>query len=195
MNNNAIKLFISKPQNIFLLGFFVLGIFGFITYETYSIARNITLLIILIFLLYFFYLQENSILIYPTLYLNFFNVYNFYYTMNWPLWAVMIILIVIIGAISYIFINHQYYRLNKIYKFFYIVLFCLIQIEIFLTLIFWTTDPRGKAIILLTVFYVLQGLVSAWLDEKFVWSKISPYIVIGIMLIFGIIMTSPWLSY
>lgn len=201
MINKIIKLpdFI-KFDIIFTLIVFFLGILTFLEFETYAPIKYIILGIMVIFLYLYFTQGRLEFLIYPVFYLIFFASYNLYYSLNWPLWLVMIALIFSFSIPTYLFLsqlktNYKFDNLNNYSKYFYLSLFNLIVLEIFLILIPWPTDPRSKGVILLIIFYLLQGTITAWLDKKFTFRELFTHLVIGFIAISAIIITTSWYAY
>ncbi len=189
-----------KPEIIITVLIFFFGILALLQFETFAVIKY-TLLIVCIFFLYLYFVKKQiEFLIYPLLYLIFFASYNLYYSLSWSLWSVMLIFLISFILPAYLLIdslnNKSDLNLSdKFSQYFYMSLLCLVSVEIFLTLIPWPTDPRGKSIILLIIFYILQGLIIAWLGKKFDFKHVSSYILIGALVIFGVIITTSWYAY
>ncbi len=191
---------ILNPSNLLVLFFFLLTIFSLSLFETFSPVKYFLYIVSIVLIYQYFTKNKIEFLVYPALYLVFFSSYSIYYSLNWSLWSVLLFLIISLNIIIYFVVNNMQLgnsldKLNNNIKYFYFALYNLLLVEVFLTLIPWPTDPRGKAIILLVVFYIIEGLVLAWQNKKFVFNQVYQYFTIGLLIIFAIIITTTWYAY
>lgn len=173
---------------------FFLGILTFLQFETLVVFKYLLFFLFVALFIVFVVSQNIYYFLYPYIFLVLFDAFNLYYALGWPLWSIMLIIIVSLSVIGFFYLN-KYSFDNKIQKYFLLSLLVLTMLEVFLSLISWPTDPRGKTIILLSVFYLLDGLIGLWAKKTFIFKKIFPYLGIGIIIISAIIITSPWSIY
>lgn len=184
---------------LLIINFFVF--LSFLQFESSTLIKIIIIFFWIISLYLYFFKKQQEFLIFTLLYLVFYTSYSFYYHMNWSLWLVLIVLIIFLILTTYVFINSKneeimhFHQNNKNVLFFYYSLINLIIIEFFITLIPWPIDPKGKSIIILCVYYMIYGAIKLWNEKKFNISNLLIYLVVGIIIIFGIIVTSSWYSY
>lgn len=196
MNNLSLKFKnLLHWRGLILISLFLLAFLGFLSFEK-ALILKILMVILILGAGYFLLSQEKfDFLAIIVFYLLLFNLYNFYFVMTWPLWLVMLLLLLFTAGIFYLtnWINIELIdkRLNLVY----LLLIALIILEIFLALIPWPTDPKGKAMILATVFYLFTGLVSLKAHQQLDWKKSLSYLAISFLIILAIIITTQWYGY
>ena len=204
MNKFKLQDVFLKPQIIILFLMMAITLITIFKCESVAAAKFILLIIWAIFIYFYFIKQKIDYIIYPLLYQTFFVNYFMYYQMGWSLWLIMITLFISLIINTYIYVNPPFgssvygleiQSIKNYSRYFYFCLINLIVIEIFLTLIPLPIDPRGKSMILIVIFYILQALITACIASKFKLQNVITNLVIGVLIISGIIVTSSWYTY
>jgi hypothetical protein len=163
---------------VFMLGFFLI--------EMSWILK--ILMICLCAWAYFvsFKIKENNFLVIVLYFLLFYNCYSLFFTLGMPLWLPMILVTLLTASIYY------FYSTDSIA---YAVLLTLIVLEIFLSLVSWPTDPKGKSLILVGIIYLFYGISAQKDHNKLEFKKSISYIVICLLIIILVVLTSQWYSF
>lgn len=177
---------LDRYRNIFLFLFFAVFLVGFLILEM-SWMLKILMICLSVWAGYmFFKKKENDFLVIILYFLLFYDCYSLFFSFSWPLWLPMGLIIVFTAPIYYFFWSH-----SRVYA----VLLTLIILEIFLGLLPWPTDPKGKAMILVGIFYLFSGFISSREQNELSLKKIAPYIIVSFMVILMVILTSQWYGY
>lgn len=146
--------------------------------------------------LYFSILKNNfEFLYYILLYLVIFCLYNFYELSNWPLWLVTGMVFIVL-----VFINWQIFANSNLSEkkdklIFITILISLLNLEIYLSLLPWTTFARSKSIINLASFYALSGISIVYIQRQITTKKILAYLIISSILVILAVGTTLWYAY
>ena len=182
-------------QTSVLLIIFAFSIFGFLNFETDLIIK-----VLMVFLSFFAVLisvgrEKINLLLIITYYLMIFNFYNLYLLYLWPLGVVMLGMIALSAIIFYFSTHFQMIATEKNQWLVYLVVFILVMLEIFLSLITWPIDPKGKAMILASIFYLIWGFICLEANGQFNFKKCLIYLLISGSIVTAIILTSNWYGY
>jgi len=125
------------------------------------------------------------------IYLSFTTAYAFYgflFQYSLPIWLIMIGLLVIFGYI-YLYVEQKIGILgNK--RLIYLVLFCIIVLEIFLSLSYFFINPLSKSLIIAITSYLFVGFSYTVLAKHS--GKIVTYALIALFVITMVFLSSPW---
>jgi len=161
---------------VIILGIYLENIFVFFNqpqkYLSYSLENLSAFINLLVFFLTLIYLNAFSIFL------------------NLPIWLLSLILIVITALLllQSFWIN----KINDYYKFVYLIIINVVVLEFFWALSFLPTNFYVISIFLAIIYYLIFGIFKAKLNKKLDKKLIMRYIVISSILIFTIILTSPW---
>jgi hypothetical protein len=184
-------------RDVILIAFFMLGLIGFLNFESllYNFTLKIVVVVIGLLLVFTFILMKNEVSDFfatVILFLSFYNLYNLYYSLNWPLWLLMIIGIILTISIFNLLFWSVRSSLTGIYLIIYSLLLVLMMLEFFLSLIYWPIDPKSKSLMLVAVFYVLGGVLHLKIENNMNWKTITPYGIISLIVLALTITTSIW---
>ncbi len=118
-------------------------------------------------------------------------IYGFQSFLNTPLWLLMILLLVEIC-----FIVYQVFWANDIdlkAGMFYIVLSCLVILEIAWAISFLTLSYYILGLMLAVCYYILIGLTRFYLQGTLSHSQVKHYLVFGFSSILVVLLTARWL--
>lgn len=176
---------LNRYKDTFLYLFVIVFMLGFFLLEMSWMLK--ILMICLCAWAYFvsFKKKENNFLIIVLYFLLFYNCYSLFFYLGMPLWLPMMLVIILTALIYYFFSSDSIV---------YAVLLTLIVLEIFLSLISWPTDPKGKSLILVGVIYLFYGISAQENHNKLEFKKIIPYVVICLLIIILVVLTSQWYS-
>jgi len=182
-------------QNITAALVFAGSLYGFLNFESSWIVRIAVLILSCFAIIYLFWKNYFEFLILVIYFLALFDFYNLYFMIGLPLWAVMIFVFFVSAGIIYLYFAYKKNSIENKIALFYVVFFALIALEIFLSLIPWPADPKNKAMIILSVFYIFYNLIL--LKEKNEWElkKIYPYLIIMVVIIVLVVTTIKWYGY
>jgi len=182
-------------QNL-ILGFFLLiGLVGFLNFETSLALKTILILVIVGSALFTLKTNNLQYLILAILFLLIYTFYNLYFSLYWPLWLEMIFIISLTGLISFLVLNKSKENTSQSLTYTYITILSLTNLEIFLAFLPWPIDPKSKTIILLSLFYLFYNIVLLHIEKELIWKKIISYIIVVVLIITIIILTTRWYGY
>jgi len=125
------------------------------------------------------------------IYLSFTTAYAFYgflFQYNLPVWLIMLGLLTIFGYV-YLYIEQKIGILgNK--RLIYLVLFCIIILEIFLGLSYFLISPLSKSLIIAIVSYLFVGFSYTVLAKHS--GKLATYVLIALSTIVMLFISSSW---
>lgn len=129
--------------------------------------------------------------IFLLIYLSFTTAYAFYgflFQYNLPIWLIMLGLLLVFGYV-YLYVEQKIGILgNK--RLIYLVLFCIINLEIFLSLSYYLINPLSKSLIISIISYLFVGFSYTILAKH--TGKLSTYVMIAILVITMVFISSPW---
>lgn len=185
----------SKTLNWKILISFVLlttAFFGYLSFES-DLSLKIIMAVLLVGSGFYIFSQKKyDFLNIIILYLIFFDLYNLYLSVGWPLWLITILFVIFTTLLSYLYNMSELNNINKQLYLVYLTLINLMMLEIFLALIPWPTDPKVRAIIVVSLFYFLWGLVNLKLRQQLQFKKVMFYLVIFAIIIFAVVATTKW---
>lgn len=114
--------------------------------------------------------------------------YGFLFQYNLPIWLIMLGLLIIFGYI-YLYVEQKIGILgNK--RLIYLVLFCIITLEIFLSLSYFLINPLSKSLIIALISYLFVGFSYTVLAKH--TGKLATYVLIALSVISLVFISSPW---
>lgn len=129
--------------------------------------------------------------IFLLIYLSFTSAYAFYgflFQYNLPVWLIMLGLLTIFGYV-YLYVEQKIGILgNK--RLIYLVLFCIIILEIFLGLSYFLISPLSKSLIIAIVSYLFVGFSYTVLAKHS--GKLATYVLIALSTIVMLFISSSW---
>lgn len=192
---NLLKLLKNNLNIVAISTLFIIGMVGLWNFESISIFKIILSLLGLGFAYFAISLKNWQFLVYLTLYLNIFNLYFIYENLGWYLGVVMVMMIIFMLVINFLSFDFKTILEVLNQKLFYCSLLTLLDLEIFLTLISWPTSIMTKTIIIVTINYLLWGILENYRKETFNLKTIIPYIITSGVAIILSIVTTPWYTY
>ncbi len=132
-----------------------------------------------------------------SLYLGFYDLFSFYDIFSffniWIINARLVIpvLVFIISSLLYYFyfVSHKVHLTAYIYT----VFIGILELEIFLALIPWPIDPKGKSLIMVGSFYFLSEILKSREEGRISFKRALSFAILMILIIFLVISTSQWL--
>jgi hypothetical protein len=129
--------------------------------------------------------------IFLLIYLSFttaYALYGFLFQYNLPVWLVMLGLLLIFGYV-YLYVEQKIGILgNK--RLIYLVLFCIINLEIFLSLSYYLINPLSKSLIIAIISYLFVGFSYTVLAKHS--GKLATYVTIALIVVAMVLISSPW---
>lgn len=114
--------------------------------------------------------------------------YGFLFQYNLPVWLIMLGLLTVFGYV-YLYVEQKIGILgNK--RLIYLVLFCLITLEVFLSLSYFLINPLSKSLIIAIVSYLFVGFSYTILAKH--KNNLATYILIALFVIAIVLLSSPW---
>ena len=182
-------------NNVLLLAFYVLVLLGFLSFETSLILKILMIFLAALALFVFIKYAESQFVAILIYYLLSYDCSILYFSFRFPLWAIMILIAIFSSAGLYLSVNADKIDIDgKVLKM-YAVLFSLVTLEIFLSLVPWPTDPKTKSAIIATLFYLFYGFMVLQSKNELNIRRISPYLIISSLIMTCVIVTSSWYSY
>lgn len=174
---------------------FVLGFIGFLAADEDIYVKYIMIALSALCLYCGIFKKNYEFIYYITLYFAEFSLYNFYEISNWPLWVIVGLALVILIFLSWQILANNNLAENKDKLIFITVLISFLNLEIFLTLLPWTTFARTKSLINLATFYALSGIIIISLKGQIKFKNIFPHLIISSILVILAISTTSWYAY
>lgn len=117
-----------------------------------------------------------------------FAFYGFLFQYSLPVWLVMLGLILIFGYV-YLYVEQRIGILgNK--RLIYLLLFCLIALEVFLSLSYYLINPLSKSIIMAIISYLFMGFSYIVLAKH--EGKLATYLSVAFITVILILLSSSW---
>lgn len=153
------------------------------------LAVNIAILVLGIFTIIFTILEIAPLFLLIFLsFISSYALYGFLFQYNLPIWLIMLGLIIVFGYI-YLYVEQKIGILgNK--RLIYLILFCLIALEVFLSLSYFLINPLSKSLIIGVVSYLFVGFSYTVLAKQ--ESKLSTYLIVAVIMGGLIFLTSSW---
>lgn len=153
------------------------------------LAVNIAISVIAVMAIFFtlFEVAPLFLLIFLS-FISSYALYGFLFQFSLPIWLIMVALLIIFGYI-YLYVEQKIGILgNK--RLIYLVLFCLITLEVFLSLSYFLINPLSKSLIIGVVSYLFVGFSYTVLAKH--ESKLSTYLFVATLMGGIIFLTSSW---
>ncbi|MFH0892680.1 MAG: hypothetical protein V1867_07975 [Candidatus Falkowbacteria bacterium] len=119
------------------------------------------------------------------------SVYGLQSFLNLPVWLLMVVLVVFSGMMVYQVIWSH--RINRQIGIFYILVFCLIIIELAWSVSFLTLSYYVLGLIVAICYYVLIGLVKAYLLGNLRAKTVKWYLIFGFLALILVLLTARWI--
>lgn len=124
------------------------------------------------------------------LFLGFLALYNLYLGVNWSMGLIMLGVLAISGLVYYLLIDKP-----AMLSYLFLILIAILELELFLTLIPWPIDPKGKSLILTTSFYFFASMVKLKEENNLDWKKTVSILMLAIIIAILVILTTQWYQY
>lgn len=128
-----------------------------------------------------------------SVYLGVFSLYNFIYSINFPIYIVMVMILILvtITAFTTLSMDRVNESLNKELFYSFILLMGLIVTEVFLSLYFWPINVEIKSLVLVVVFYQIMSIIYLYVHSMLRLNKIAGFLIVN-FLILVIVFWSLW---
>jgi len=182
-------------RKILLLVIFFLSLFGFLNFEVIVALKIIMIFFVCLATFLMVRQNDDSFFILITLYLIFFDLYNIYFSLIWPLWLVTLIAAIAVAIIFFFFSMANSFIMKNNLWYVYLIMLIIISIEVFLSQLPWQINPKGKSIILTALFYLFGGMSYLKNSNEYNFKKSLPYLLTSIIIFIIVIITSNWYGY
>jgi len=103
---------------------------------------------------------------------------------------------IMLGAILIPSVLYYFYLGEEtILSYVYTTLIGILELELFLSLIPWPIDPKGKSLILVGSFYFFTEMIRFKKEESLSWQKAVSLAILILIIIVMVILTSQWYKY
>ena len=194
------KLFIF--EKFLFIGVLLGTLLGFWYFESSMLIKTSATILVLIGLFMIFKKSKNQLNLLNSqfelasilsVYLGVFSLYNFIYSINFPIYIVMVMILILvtITAFTTLSMDRINESLNKELFYSFILLMGLIVTEVFLSLYFWPINVEIKSLVLVVVFYQIMTLIYLYVRSMLRLNKIAGFLIVN-FLILVIVFWSLW---
>lgn len=169
----------------------LITLWGIVSFWQFSSVFSVKIMVLLLAILTIVFTIIEVAPLFLLIYLSFIVSYAFYgflFQYNLPVWLEMLGIAIIFGYI-YLYVEQKIGILgNK--RLIYLILFCLLTLEVFLCLSYFLINPLSKSLVIGAVTYLFIGFIYNVLAKH--ESKISIYVLVSSFIIFIIFLTASW---
>jgi len=175
---------------IVLIAVLIIGLVGYLYFEASTFGKLSIVIISIYSLWLFFSSYEKKWLTYLTLFLVMSDIYNSHIGLDWS-FSIIIVSVILTVWFLYILTCPYSGKLNKLY----IILICILELEIFLSLILWPINSIGKSLILVSSFWAFTEIVHLKKEKQLTNTRVYVISALYLVAMVLVILTSIWESY
>lgn len=182
-----VNKFIKKFLSVFLLIWGAASFFVFPTLQFVQIAI-ITVAVACILLLFFG--RGRYYIFIVTFFTNIYALYGILFTYGLSVWLVMLLLVAVVSLNFYLYLFLEFPSESTIL---YLVLFCVLNLELFLGLSYYLVNPMTRSLIMAVFAHLYYGFLTSIVEDKKIdFSNLSLYIYSVSAILLMIFFTISW---